>query len=164
MASKRQQFDSLLELLEQVKAKLELSHTPQRDYGTGVLLYKVEIHVIQHIGNNPHINSTDLTRHLGVTKGAVSQMVDKLLKKGLVQKVRSPADARQSNLELTELGWKAFHTHEQFHNKIYQAVQQHFGKSFESKLDSFEVVLTDFNEILTQYLQRKSRNKTNLPQ
>jgi DNA-binding MarR family transcriptional regulator len=153
MASERQKFDQLLELFEHVKAKLELVHTPTRDYKTGFPLFKVEIHTIQVIGNNPGINCTDLAARMGVTKSAVSQTVNKLLKKGLIRKTHLPADARESALELTDLGWKGFHAHEQFHTQIYKAVHRYFGKSFEAKLDTFEIAMSDLNEILTQYTQ-----------
>jgi DNA-binding MarR family transcriptional regulator len=163
MTTERQKFDDLLELFEQVKAKLELVHTPTRDYGTGFPLYQVEIHTLRTIGNNPGINSTDLAAHMGVTKGAISQTVNKLLKKGLIRKTHLPADARESALELTELGWKGFHVHERFHTQIYEAVRQHFGESFGTKLDTFGVTMVDLNEILTQYAQRCAQCLKNKP-
>ena len=157
MTTERQKFDQLLELFEQVKAKLELVHTPARDYETDFPLYKVEIHTIQIIGTNPCINSTDLAACMGVTKSAVSQKVNKLIKKGLVRKTQLPADARESALELTDLGWKGFHAHERFHNQIYEAVRQHFGESFETKLNTFGITMMDLNEILTQYVQQSAQ-------
>ena len=147
----RQQFDRLLELLGQVKDKLELVHTPSRDYGTGFLLYKVEIHTVLAISNNPGINSKELADIMGVTKGAISQTLNILVKKGLIRKTPAPADARESALELTPLGWKGFEAHERFHKQIFKAVHRHFGDSFAAKLDTFEVTMTDFNEILTQF-------------
>ena len=155
----RQQFDRLLELLGQVKDKLELVHTPSRDYGTGFLLYKVEIHTVLAIGNNPGINSKELAGLMGVTKGAVSQTLNKLAKKGLIRKTPLPADARESSLELTPLGWQGFEAHEHFHKQLFEAVRGHFGDSFAAKLNTFEVTMTDFNEILTQYAEQSLRCK-----
>jgi len=163
MSTERQKFDELLELFEQVRAKLELVHAPTRDYETDVLLYKVEIHTIQTIGNNPGINSTGLAGRLGVSKGAVSQTLNKLLKKGLIRKTQLRADARESTLELTELGWKGFRAHERFHIHIYEAVRQHFGGSFETKLNTFEITMTDLNEILAQFAQQNAQCMNNKP-
>ena len=163
MITKRQKFDQLLELFEQVKAKLESVHTPTRDYETGFPLYKVEIHTIQIIGNRPGINSTDLAMDMGVTKSAVSQTLSKLLKKGLIRKTHLLTDARESTLELTDLGWNGFNSHERFHAQIYEAVHQHFGESFETKLDTFGVTMTDLNEILTQYVQQSNQCLKNKP-
>jgi DNA-binding MarR family transcriptional regulator len=163
MTTERQKFDQLLDLFEQVKAKLELVHTPTRDYETGFPLYKVEIHTIQLIGNNPGINSTDLAARMGVTKSAVSQTENKLLKKGLIRKTHLPTDARESALELTDLGWKGFHAHEGFHTQIYAAVRQHFGESFETKLDTFGIAMVDLNKILTRYAQQSVQCLKNKP-
>ncbi len=140
-----------------MKVKLELVHTPTRDYETGFPLYKVEIHTIQVIGNNLGINSTYLAARMGVTKSAVSQTVNKLLNKGLIRKTHLPADARESALELTDLGWKGFLAHERFHTQIYKAVRQYFGDSFETKLDTFGIAMMDLNNILTQYAQQADR-------
>ena len=161
MTTERQKFDQLLDLFEQVKAKLELVHTPTRDYGTGSPLFKVEIHTIQIIGNNPGINSTGLTERMGVTKSAISQTVNKLLKKGLIRKITSQTDARESALELTKLGWKGYEAHERFHTQIYEAVRQYFGSSFETKLDTFGITMVDLNEILMQYVQQCSQCSKN---
>ncbi len=156
MISDRQKFDHVLELFEQIKAKLELVHTPTRDYETGFPLYKVEIHTLQAIGNHPGISITDLATHMGVSKGAISQKLNQLLKKGLVQKTGLPDDARKTALELTDLGWKGYHAHEHFHTQIYEAVHGYFGESFEAKLDTFEIAMKDLNEILEQYIKRSS--------
>jgi DNA-binding MarR family transcriptional regulator len=158
MTGERQKFDQLLDLLEQIKAKLELVHTPTRDYETGFPLYKVEIHTIQVIGNNPGINGNDLTVRMGVTKSAISQTVSKLLKKGLIRKTRLMADARESALEVTDLGWKGFQAHERFHTQIFEAVRLHFGESFETRLDTFGIAMTDLNDILTRYMQQSEQD------
>ena len=53
-------------------------------YGDGIRLTQREIHVIDTIGTNPDINMTQLAEMHGITKGAVSQMIYRLLDKGYV--------------------------------------------------------------------------------
>jgi DNA-binding MarR family transcriptional regulator len=163
MISQRQKFDQALKLFEQVREKLELVHTPTRDYGTYFPLHKVEIHTIQVIGNNPGINCTELTLCMGVTRSAISQTVNKLLKKRLILKTQLEADARESSLELTDLGWKGFHAHELFHTQIYEAVRRHFGSSFGTKVETFEIAMADLNEILGRYIQQSEHYSKNEP-
>jgi DNA-binding MarR family transcriptional regulator len=163
MTNERKKYDQLLELFEQVKAKLELVHTPTRDYETGFPLFKVEIHTIQIIGDNPCINCTDLAAHMGVTKSAISQTVNKLHKKGLIRKTHLPADTRESALELTDLGWKGFQAHERFHTQVYEAVRRHFGESFETKLETFGIAMADLNEILKKYVEQRKAGSKNTP-
>jgi hypothetical protein len=74
-----------------------------------------------------------------------------------------PTDTRESALELTDLGWKGFHAHEGFHTQIYAAVRQHFGESFETKLDTFGIAMVDLNKILTRYAQQSVQCLKNKP-
>ena len=163
MVPERRKFDSLLALFEQVKANLELVHTPTRQFDTGVPLFKVEIHIIQLIGENPGITSTCLAEKMGVTKSAVSQTLNKLLAKGLARKNQTAADARESNLELTDLGWKGFYAHERFHQQIFEEVREYFGDSFSEKLDEFEKTMTELNKVLLLYAKRHIQNSKNNP-
>lgn len=87
-----------------------------RDYGTGYLLYSSEIHAIDMIGRSPDCNITGLSEKLGVTKGAVSQTVNKLEKKDLVEKHRDAGNDKEVYVRLTEKGKKAQQGFEDFHN------------------------------------------------
>ena len=142
-------FEKLMDLIHQVVSKMESIHAPTYDFGTGVPLYRSEIHTIQAIGHNKGINITELAEHLEITKGAVSQMINKLVRKGLVVKTRIGADARETVLGLTDLGLIGFRAHEQFHLDMYKLVREYFGDQFEPKLDMFYIVMNDLNKILT---------------
>ena len=56
------------------------------------------------IGARPDITATKLARSLGVTKGAVSQTVARLVGKGLLLKTPAPAGRNALRLEFTTLG------------------------------------------------------------
>ena len=75
MNKERAAFDQLMSLLDQVMNRMGTAHSPTNDFGTGVPLYRAEIHTIQSIGQNPGINMTEMARLMNVTKGAVSQTV-----------------------------------------------------------------------------------------
>ena len=49
---------------------------------------------------------TELAVHLGVTKQAASQLVDELVRKGYVERLPHPGDARARLIVLTERGWE----------------------------------------------------------
>lgn len=87
------------------------------DHGTGNLLYASEINTLEIIGKYPGINMTELARKRGVTKGAVSQIVTKLVKKQLVLKNQVPDNDKVLSLRLTGSGEIAFENHEKFHAK-----------------------------------------------
>ena len=87
------------------------------DHGTGDLLYASEINTLEIIGKFSGINMTQLAKKRGVTKGAASQIVAKLVKKQLVTKNQAPDNDKELNLELTNAGEVAFENHEKFHAK-----------------------------------------------
>lgn len=147
-------FQELLNILNQVAAKIESMHSSPLDYGTGVPLYRTEIHTIRAIGENPGINVTRLAEYMGVTKGAISQTVTKLARKRLVRKTRAEDNVKEILLELTDLGWTGFHSHEQFHMELFDTVREYFGDQFKPKIEMFITAMTDVNGILAKYEQR----------
>ena len=70
-------------LMEQIIYKYMQTETIQRNYGTNIMITQVEIHTIEAIGN---CNGISITENRHKTKGAVSQLIYRLVKKGLVKK------------------------------------------------------------------------------
>ena len=114
------------------------------DHGTGDLLYASEINTLEIIGKFPGINLTQLAQKRGVTKGAVSQIVSKLVKKQLVTKNQEPDNEKAVLLKLTDAGWVAFENHEKFHEKYdSQMIEKLTGMSVEQLdlvTDTFEML------------------------
>lgn len=157
MDKERAAFDQLMSLLDQVVNRMGTAHSPANDFGTGVPLYRAEIHTIQSIGQNPGINMTELARLMNVTKGAISQTVNKLERKELVRKTRIGTDNREVVLLLTDLGWNGYHNHEKYHAQTYNIVRQYFGDKFKSKLKTHTTVMNELNEIM-DLMEKQSKN------
>ena len=158
MTYERAAFERLVDVLDQVITKAGAIHSAPMEFGTGVALYKTEIHTIRAIGENPGVNVTKLAQHMGVTKGAVSQTANKLVRKGLVAKTRSPDDAKEVLLELTDLGWIGFHSHEQFHMDMLDTVRDFYGDDLKPRLDMIVSAMTDLNRMLDRFEQRREDN------
>ena len=139
---------------DRVVTIMESMHAPSLSFGTGISMYRREIHTIQAIGKKPGINITALAEYMGVTKGAVSQTIKKLIRKGLVRKTYAPSNAKEVVLELTDLGWVGFHNHEKFHMEALGIAREYFGNQFENKFEAIEAVMTDLNAILDEYEKR----------
>ena len=108
----------LAEIMEQfvrIVNKFNRFEKVPMDFGVEEMLYPSEIHTIETIGKNHRINVTELAEIMGITKGAVSQMITKLVRKKFVKKVRFPRSEKTVFLELTPKGKKAFQGHEKFH-------------------------------------------------
>jgi DNA-binding MarR family transcriptional regulator len=84
-------------------------------YGTGVNIFGSEIHMICHIKRHPLSHISGIARNIDVSRGAVSQIVKKLEKKGLVTKVKNQENRKQVHLILTEQGEKAYEGHQKLH-------------------------------------------------
>ena len=89
------------ELFISVVNKLNtLEKTPRR-YGTDELLYASELTAIETLGYHPGINVTEFAEKHSITKGAVSQLINKLEKKDLVKREKNPTNQKEVLLKLT---------------------------------------------------------------
>lgn len=95
-----------------------------RYYGTGEQLTESEIHMIKAVRDNEGLHITGLAKGLNITKGAVSQVVMKLEKKGMVVKERDAGNMSRLLLRLTQKGEAAYKTHELFHRKFEAYVEK----------------------------------------
>ena len=78
--------------------KIPMKHSAKHD------LYHSERHMLDRIADNPHLNVSDLAKHAGVTKGAISQIVKKLEDKGIVARFKKGSSDKEVFVELTALG------------------------------------------------------------
>jgi DNA-binding MarR family transcriptional regulator len=92
------------------------------DFGTGELLCMGEIHMIEAIGSRPGANVTAVAQGLGVTKGAVSQMVSRLAKKGYVRGETTKGGGNEVSLVLSVKGKTAYAGHAKYHAAMYARI------------------------------------------
>ena len=91
---------------------------------------------------DPHI--IGLAKELGVTKGAVSQIVKKLERKGTIKRNIDTNNRSKYLLELTPKGLLAYKEHIKFHQSVDSAFLHIFEKLPD---DRIEQVLQIFREI-----------------
>lgn len=94
-----------------------------RFYGTDDLLYPAEVHLLEVIGANKGITTTQLAQRLSVTKGAVSQTAAKLMEKGLIIKNPAPGQQREQLLTISEKGNVVFQYHRKLHGNMLEQVE-----------------------------------------
>ena len=105
-----------------------------------------ETHIIEMIGKNEKENITvsGLASELGITLPSVTVAVNKLEKKGYVNKVKSEEDARRVHIELTRKGKKIFTAHNFFHLKMVKNISGEFSKDEKETLLSAIIKLNRF--------------------
>lgn len=130
----------LYRLHEKFKALVRLSvalDKAPRTFGTGEALTSAEIHLVEMIGDNGENSSvTDLAKILNITKGAVSQALKRLDKKGFATKDDDPENASRRIVKLTNKGKTAYYAHKHWHDTMDGGFKTYF-ESLEQEKISF---------------------------
>lgn len=139
-----ERFNTLVDLA------VKLEKIPRR-FGTDELLTGSEMHLVEMIGDNEEsLSVTELARLLGVTKGAVSQNLKKLNKKGITAKMEDPANLSRSIIKLTSKGKTAFYAHKYWHETMDGGFKAYLTKLSQEKID----FLFEFMAIAEDFMKR----------
>ena len=105
-----EQIFGITRLLEDEKKK-------PKDYGNGVLLYHAEVQLLDTIARYPSDNVSALSERLGITKGAITQMVEKLRQKELIETIKREDNKKEKYFCLTDKGRISIRGHQQLHQQ-----------------------------------------------
>ncbi len=100
-----------------------------------------EIHTIDAVGMYGSKTMSEIAAELDITMGTLTIAVDKLIKKGYMERSRSTQDRRIVNVSLTKRGKLAYRIHEKFHLDMVKAIMQDFTSQEE------EVLLTALKKL-----------------
>jgi len=95
----------------------------QRALKEGILkdISVTEIHTIYAIGMYTHKNMSQVAQDLKITVGTLTTAINKLLKKGYVDRKRGEEDRRSVMIALTRKGKLAYRIHDTFHAQMVHA-------------------------------------------
>ncbi len=119
----------------------------------GIALTTKEIHTIQAIGDAKKIIVTDIGKHFGVTKGAASQMVSRLVAKGFVTKTVSQETNKEYLLSLTSLGKKAYEIHENMHGQDMDKLLSSLNEFSDKSLCDFISMISKLEDVMDKRLE-----------
>ncbi len=112
-----------------------------------------EIHTIEAIGTEGNRTMGEIAHDLRITVGTLTTAINRLIKKGYVERKRIEEDRRVVLVSLTESGKSVFLTHSVFHKEMIDEILENFqgedlevlnkilGKAirfFERKYQSFQ--------------------------
>jgi len=112
------ELQNLIDLFLKILHLYSVIGKKPKDYGTGDLLYFTEIHTITMVAKNRQINITQLAELMGVTKGAISQTIRKLVNKNLILK-SNITNRKEVNLKLSEKGMIVYKAQEISQKEIF---------------------------------------------
>ena len=94
----------------------------------GVSLYPSEIHVMIVVDEACASNATKIAQTLGVTKGAVSQTLSRLEKKGVLFKTKDPYHKNELELTFTKLGVKALKYYKKQAEELFRQHERYLSR------------------------------------
>lgn len=115
MKNKKQIISGKFQSILSLAKKMEKTH---KSFGTGEMISHSEIHLIEIIGDAQDLSVTDLARHMGITKGAVSQSLKRLENKGFTTKNIDPENLSRTIVLLTSKGQTAYWSHKHWHETM----------------------------------------------
>ena len=124
-----------------------------KDYGTGDLLYVTEIHTIAMVGTNKEINMTQLADMMGVTKGAISQTIRKLVHKNLIIKSNT-TNRKEFSLKLSEKGNIVFKGQEAFQKELFTFAETLYENASKQDVDLVGRLFTAIAENMQQRVKK----------
>jgi len=112
------ELQTLIDLFLKILHLYSVIGRKPKDYGTGDLLFFTEIHTITMVGKNREINMTQLADMMGVTKGAISQTIRKLVSKNFITKSNTN-NRKEINLKLSDKGQIVYKGQESFQKELF---------------------------------------------
>jgi DNA-binding MarR family transcriptional regulator len=147
---KRDELKDLIDSFLKILHLYSVINRKPKDYGTGDMLYLTEIHTIRIVGENEKINMTGLARIMGVTRGAISQTIRKLVAKNFIVKENSN-NRKEFTLSLSEKGKIVFSGQESFQQELFSFAESLYDKA---KPSDREMVKRLFNAISVNMEER----------
>lgn len=95
-----------------------------------------EVHCIEYIGSNVDTNVTKLSEYFYMTRGAMSKLTKKLIKKGVIESYQKPDNKKEIYFRLTEQGKEVYKTHEKLHKEFQERDKAIFEQITEEQFDS----------------------------
>ena len=125
-----------------------------RDYArNGITMGQAEAHLLTDIADNPGITTTQLAECWRKTTAAISQMITKLEKKGMVERRRTKNNALNVWIYPTPLGEKTSEAHLHFDVDSIQVTLESMRKTCtEAEISAFFKVLEVYIDIIYEKL------------
>ncbi|UTC76087.1 MarR family transcriptional regulator [Treponema sp. OMZ 792] len=132
-------------------------YTIRRDYGTDRKYTMIEMHILTDIYDHENITVSALAKKWNRTSSAISQIVHRLIKWGLVYKEVNESDGKVFFLRTTEKAKETVLKHKAYDNKDNVKTRKKLLESFTvDEMVAFDKILKAYTRILEK---NNSKNK-----
>jgi DNA-binding MarR family transcriptional regulator len=114
-----------------------------------------EVHCIEAIENNGDTNLTKLAESLYMTRGAISKLTKKLIKKDLIESYQKPDNKKEIYFRLTEQGKEIFNIHKELHKEFRERDKVVFEELTEEQFDSMLTFVEKYSRHLDVEIKKQ---------
>ena len=113
-----------------------------------------ETHCIDNIGRLELPNVTKIAEQMQMTRGAISKMTKKLLKKGLIEKYTLETNKKEVYFNLTDSGQVLFKEHEKRHKQWEKRDTQFLSRYSKEETEILLKFMQEFNVYLDEQIEK----------
>lgn len=149
--------DFILNKIETLMTKLTLGNHEEEEWHTLLsesdLAYKDQVtlsecHIIDYIGKNRLTNAIGIATNMNITKGGVSKITARLVKKGFIEVHRLEGNRKEIFFTLTNEGKKIYELHDKLHVRVCQRITDLFDSYTESELQAISRFFSELTDIV----------------
>ncbi|MBN1891416.1 MAG: MarR family transcriptional regulator [Clostridiales bacterium] len=119
-----------------------------------------ELHTLDAIGPYEARAMSETAARLGITTGTLTVAIDRLVRKGYVERYRDSKDRRVVRICLTRQGKLAFRMHAKFHKLLVKRIMDPLNGKDQERLASLVREIDDFiQEQYEKYSQEENARK-----
>lgn len=116
-----------------------------------------ELHTIESIGPYEARAMSETAQRLGITTGTLTVAVDRLVKKGYVERNRDTRDRRVVRIRLTRKGKLAYRIHSKFHSLLVQRIMEPLDDSQQELLAQ---MVKNIEELVAEQYKKYSEEQS----
>ncbi|SDX75720.1 MarR family transcriptional regulator [Paenibacillus sp. CF384] len=120
-----------------------------------------EVHVVEQIGLHEPINVTGIADKMGMTKGAITKISAKLLRRGWIVKGTAGGNLKEVYYQLTAEGKKVHLAHNHYHEKVERQFNDFIQKYSDEQLQFIGVLLADLSHEMDNAMAQMDKMITN---
>lgn len=113
-----------------------------------------EVHCIEYIGKNIDSNVTKLSEAFYMTRGAMSKITKKLIKKDLIESYQKPDNKKEIYFKLTEQGKKVYKIHEELHKEFQERDKVIFEQITDKQFDNMLTFVEKYSRHLDTEIKK----------
>ena len=120
-----------------------------------------EVHCIEYIGRNADSNVTQLAESFYMTRGAISKITKKLIKKGIIESYQKSDNKKEIYFKLTEQGSVINKVHAELHKEFQERDKAVFEQVTEEQFDIMLSFVEKYSRHLDAEIKKQGIDITN---